>query len=135
MSCHASCCGEGTGPTGAGGPAFCEPASTTPAPAATASTASRPTEHMRRNSRSSITAAVQYATSTGRYQVSRIIDGRTEWADTMDREDAAWTALTSDFARMSLFRGVPLEPNAEYYVRVRAHTSPRNATFLWPWAA
>ena len=82
-----------------------------------------------------VTATVKYDTLTRRYQVSRIIDGRTEWADTMDREDAVWTALTSDFARMSLFRGVPLEPNAEYYVRVRAHTSPRNATFLWPWAA
>ena len=82
-----------------------------------------------------VTATVKYDTLTRRYQVSRIIDGRTEWADTMDCEDAAWTALTSDFARMSLFRGVPLEPNGEYYVRVRAHTSPRNATFLWPWAA
>jgi hypothetical protein len=82
-----------------------------------------------------VIAQVKYDTLTRRYQVSRLIDGRTEWVVTMDREDAAWTALTSDFARMSLFHGVPLEPNAEYYVRVRAHTTPRNATFLWPWAA
>jgi hypothetical protein len=35
--------------------------------------------------------------------------------------------------RLPLFRGVRLEDNAEYYVRVRAHTSPRNASFVWPW--
>ncbi len=82
-----------------------------------------------------VIASVKYDTLTRRYQVSHLIDGRTEWVDTMDREDAAWTALTSDFARMSLFHGVALEPNAEYYVRVSARTTPRNATFLWPWAA
>jgi len=80
-----------------------------------------------------VTATVKYDTLTRRYLVSRTVDGRLEWADTTDREDAAWTALTNDFARMSLFRGVPLETNAEYYVRVRANASPRNATFIWPW--
>jgi len=82
-----------------------------------------------------VTATVKYDTLTRRYQVSRQIDGRTEWADTTDSEDTAWKALTSDFARLALFHGVSLEPNAEYYVRVSAHTSPRNASFLWPWAA
>jgi hypothetical protein len=81
-----------------------------------------------------VMATVKYDTLTRRYQVSRIIDGRTEWAETMDREEAAWAALTSDFARLALFHGVPLEANAEYYVRVSAHTTPRNASFLWPWA-
>ena len=50
-------------------------------------------------------------------------------------EDTAWAFLTSDFARMSLFPGVPLEANAEYYVRVRANSSPKNSTFIWPWQA
>jgi hypothetical protein len=81
-----------------------------------------------------VTATVKYDTLTRRYQVSRMIDGRTEWVDATDREDTAWNALTSDFARLSLFHGVLLEANGEYYVRVRAHTSPRNASFLWPWA-
>ena len=40
---------------------------------------------------------------------------------------------TASFDRMSLFNRVPLEPNGEYYVRVRAHTTPRNAGFIWPW--
>jgi hypothetical protein len=82
-----------------------------------------------------VTATVKYDTLTRRYQVSRMIDGRTESMDSTDSEDTAWKALTSDFARMSLFHGVPLEPNGEYYVRVRAHTSPRNASFVWPWPA
>jgi Domain of unknown function (DUF4390) len=81
-----------------------------------------------------VTATVKYDTLTRRYQVSRMIDGRTEWADVTDREETAWNALTSDFARMSLFHGVPLEPNGEYYVRVTARSTPRNALFVWPWA-
>jgi len=82
-----------------------------------------------------VTATVKYDTLTRRYHVSRQIDGRTEWADETDSEETAWNKLTSDFARLSLFHGTPLEPNAEYYVRVRAHTTPRNASFVWPWAA
>ncbi len=82
-----------------------------------------------------VTASVKYDTLTRRYQVSRSIDGRIEWMDSTDSEDTAWKELTNDFARLALFHGVPLEPNGEYYVRVRANTSPRNASFLWPWAA
>src|SRR3954468_11441982 len=78
-------------------------------------------------------ANVKYDNLTRRYSVTRTVDGRIEWAETTAKEEEAWRWLTSDFARMSLFRGVQLEPNAEYYVRVRANASPRNATFLWPW--
>lgn len=80
-----------------------------------------------------VTATVKYDTLTRRYQVSRMIDGRTEWMDSTDSEDTAWKELTNDFARLALFHGVPLESNAEYYVRVSAHTSPRNRAFLLPW--
>jgi Domain of unknown function (DUF4390) len=82
-----------------------------------------------------VSASVKYDNLTRRYSVSRTVDGRMDWADSTTREDEAWRWLTSDFARLSLFRGVALEPNAEYYVRVRANASPRNATFIWPWAA
>jgi len=80
-------------------------------------------------------ASVKYDNLTRRYSVSRTVDGRMDWADTTQKEDEAWHWLTSDFARLSLFRGVPLEANAEYYVRVRANASPRNKSFIWPWAA
>ena len=79
-------------------------------------------------------ATVKYDNLTRRYSVARTLDGRIDWADTTLREDEAWKWLTSDFARLSLFRGVALEANAEYYVRVRANASPRNASFIWPWA-
>jgi hypothetical protein len=81
-----------------------------------------------------VQATLRYDTLTRQYHVARLIDGRTELADVTPREDVAWSWLTRDFARMSLFRGVPLETNAEYYVRVRANASPRNASFIWPWA-
>jgi hypothetical protein len=82
-----------------------------------------------------VSATVKYDNLTRRYSVTRAVDGRIDWADTTTHEDEAWRWLTSDFARMSLFRGVALEANAEYYVRVRANASPRNSAFLWPWAA
>jgi hypothetical protein len=82
-----------------------------------------------------VTATVKYDTLTRTYHISRMVDGRTDFADTTSDEDAAWKSLTKNFARMPLFRGVPLETNAEYYVRVRANSSPKNATFVWPWQA
>jgi hypothetical protein len=85
--------------------------------------------------RATVGASVKYDNLTRRYSVSRTLDGRMDWADTTQKEDEAWHWLTSDFARLSLFRGVALEPNAEYYVKVRANASPRNASFIWPWAA
>lgn len=80
-----------------------------------------------------VAASVRYDTLTRRYHVARSLDGRIEGADTTDREDVAWSSLTNDFARLSLFRSVALEPNAEYYFRVRAHSTPRNVSFIWPW--
>ena len=80
-----------------------------------------------------VTASVRYDTLLGIYHFSRAIDGRIEFADTTNKEETAWSALTRDFARLPLFRGVTLEQNADYYVRVRANASPRNATFVWPW--
>lgn len=80
-------------------------------------------------------ASVKYDNLTRRYSVSRTIDSRMDWANTTQKEDEAWDWLTNNFTRLSLFRGVALEANAEYYVKVRANASPRNAAFLWPWTA
>jgi hypothetical protein len=81
-----------------------------------------------------VTATVRLDTLTGLYHYSRTLDGRIEFADTTNKEEVAWSALTSEFERLSLFRGTTLEPNAEYYVRVRANASPHNSAFVWPWA-
>ncbi len=80
-----------------------------------------------------VTATVRFDTLTRLYHDSRAVDGRIEFAATTAKEDLAWSTLTRDFARLSLFRSTPLEPNAEYYVRVTANASPRNSTFIWPW--
>jgi hypothetical protein len=80
-----------------------------------------------------VSATLRYDTLTREYHAARSIDGRMEKADVMAREDVAWSWLTRDFSRLSLFRGLALEPDAEYYVRVRANASPRGASFIWPW--
>ena len=82
-----------------------------------------------------VTASVKYDTLLRRYHLSRTIDGRIDQSyPPTDSEEFAWSWVTAQFERMPLFRGVRLEANADYYVRVRAHsTAPSNASFVWPW--
>ena len=44
----------------------------------------------------------------------------------------AWIRLPATLY-VEFFRGVPLETNADYYVRVSANASPRSSGFVWPW--
>ena len=85
-------------------------------------------------SASTVIATVKYDNLTRKYLVTRKADGRMAGADTLEREEDAREWLTH-FERLPLFSSAALELNAEYYVRVRAHTSPRNAAFLWPWGS
>src|SRR5688500_7736126 len=80
-----------------------------------------------------VKATVRYDNLTRRYSLTRTLDGRMERPETTDREEVAWAWLTSQFERLPLFSSLTLESNAEYYVRVRAHAAPRNASFVWPW--
>ena len=80
-----------------------------------------------------VTATVRYDNLTRKYHLSRMLDGASDQAEVTEKEDVAWAWVTTQFERLPLFRGVPLESNGEYYVRVSAHTSPSNATFVWPW--
>jgi hypothetical protein len=80
-----------------------------------------------------LTATVRFDNLTRRYHLTRTQDGRIDRADSTDREDEARVWLT-EFERLPLFSSNPLEPNAEYYLRVRAHATPRSASFVWPWA-
>jgi hypothetical protein len=79
-----------------------------------------------------VTASVEYDILRRRYLATRREDGRLELADTIEREDAARVWLT-EFDKLPLFSSAALEGNSEYYLRVRAHTTPRNASFVWPW--
>jgi hypothetical protein len=80
----------------------------------------------------SVTATVEYDILARRYLATRREDGRIERVETIDREDAARVWLT-EFEKLPLFNTTSLEANSEYYLRVRAHTTPRNASFVWPW--
>lgn len=80
-----------------------------------------------------VIATVRYNNLTRIYHLSRMIDGRDLKSENTDREDVAWDWVTAEFDKLPLFRRVKLEPNAEYYVRVRAHTTPTGKSFVWPW--
>ena len=81
-----------------------------------------------------VTATVQFDNLTRRHQLSRSIDGRVDAAEVTESDEEVGRWMTS-FERLPLFSTTDLEPNAEYYVRVSAHTSPRNASFVLPWSA
>lgn len=79
-----------------------------------------------------ITNTVQYDNLTRRHTIVRTLDGRVE--DSLVTEDEAVVRqLMTSFDRLPLFRTSRLEPNREYYIRVRAQARPRSGAFLWPW--
>ncbi len=80
----------------------------------------------------SVMATIEYDILTKRYLATRREDGRMEQVENIEREDVARAWLT-EFEKLPLFSSATLEGNSEYYMRVRAHTSPRNASFVWPW--
>jgi hypothetical protein len=83
-------------------------------------------------SSTTVTASVQYDTLTRRYQLSRSVDGRLD--DSRVSEDKADVGrFIMSFDRLPLFSTAELEPNVEYYVRVRISTRPRMTWFFWPW--
>ena len=81
---------------------------------------------------STVTAVVQRDTLTGRYQISRSVDGRLEDSRVTD-DTIAMRHFVKAFDRLPLFTAAELEPNVEYYVRVRVRTRPRTTWFFWPW--
>ncbi len=79
-----------------------------------------------------VTATVRFDNLTRRYQMSRSLDGRMEDARPTEDAAAVRTWMTR-FERIPVSATQALEANGEYYVRVRAHTHPRNTWFFWPW--
>ncbi len=79
-----------------------------------------------------LTATVRFDNLTRRYQMSRTIDGRVEEARATEDAQAV-SAWMTRFERVAVSPTADLEANGEYYVRVRAHTHPRNTWFVWPW--
>jgi len=80
-----------------------------------------------------VSATVRYDNLTRRYQVTRTIDGRVESTPQVTDDQDTVRLLMTAFDKLPLFSTADLEANAEYYLQVRARTSPRNAWFVWPW--
>ncbi len=82
--------------------------------------------------RVTVTASAQYDNLTRNHQLSRTVDGRGDEVMMTRDEEVVRQWLTS-LDRLRVFETSGLEPNAEYYVLVRARTKPRTGWFfLWP---
>lgn len=85
-------------------------------------------------STATITNWVEYDNLTRFHNVVRLLDGRTEEAQSTQNEDAVRVWMTS-LDKFPLFRTSLLEPNREYYIRVSASARPSNGSFLWPFGS
>lgn len=81
-----------------------------------------------------VTSSVEYDNLTRRYTVDRVIDGKTVEHRVLEDENIVRTWLTN-LVRLPLFSTNLLEPNREYYVRVRATARPSNGSILWPFGS
>lgn len=81
-----------------------------------------------------VSTAVTYDNLTRRHTVVRTLDGRVEEAQVTESDNEVRKLVTA-IERLPLFRTTSLEPNREYYVRVRAEVRPRSVAFLWPWGS
>ena len=81
-----------------------------------------------------VSNTVQYDNLTRRHSVQRTLDGRVEQARVTEDESIVRQSMTI-FEKLPLFSTSTLEPNREYYVRVRATARPSNGSLFWPWAS
>jgi hypothetical protein len=80
-----------------------------------------------------VSNSVEYDNLTRRHSVQRTIDGKVDAARVLEEERVVREFMTT-FTRLPLFKNARLEPNRDYYVRVRARAYPSNGSFLWPWS-
>ena len=82
-----------------------------------------------------VSQSAEYDNLTRRHTLQRTIDGRVEpEANQIVEEERQVREFMTTFTRLALFRNTRLEPNRDYYVRVRARAYPSNGSFLWPWS-
>lgn len=81
-----------------------------------------------------VASSVKFDNLTGVYHVSKTRDGRVFWSDRT--QDAAQVrSWMTAFDRIAVGTKDSLEPNADYYVRVRMQASPRRTFSFWPWSS
>jgi len=76
-----------------------------------------------------VTVSDQYDNLTRRHTLLRTIDGRVEQASVSESETAAKQWLTS-FSRLPIVMTSKLDPNRDYYVRIRARVRPHGASII-----
>lgn len=82
-----------------------------------------------------VSQSAEYDNLTRRHTLQRTIDGRVDaQASRIVEEERVVREHMTTFTRLALFRNTKLEPNRDYYVRVRARAYPSNGSFLWPWS-
>lgn len=82
-----------------------------------------------------VSQSAEYDNLTRRHTLQRTIDGRVDSAANRTVEDERVVReFMTTFTRLALFKNARLEPNHDYYVRVRARAYPSNGSFLWPWS-
>lgn len=79
-----------------------------------------------------VTASVDYDNLTRRHHLARTLDGRIEDARVTDDEEVVRQWLTH-FERLPLFETADVEPNREYYIRVRGRARPQNSWVPFGW--
>jgi len=79
-----------------------------------------------------VAALVKFDTLTSVYQVSKQQEGKVTWSKSTSKEDDVRTWVTA-FDAVPIQTGEPLEPNADYYLRVRLQARPHVKVWLWPW--
>jgi len=80
-----------------------------------------------------VSQSAEYDNLTRRHTLQRTIDGRVDATRLVEEERIVGEFMTT-FTRLALFKSTKLEPNRDYYVRVRARAYPSNGSFLWPWS-
>jgi hypothetical protein len=81
-----------------------------------------------------VNSIVKYDNLTRRHTIERTLDGRIDVTKVTDSEAVVRQFMTG-FQRLPLFRTSKLEPNREYYVRVRATARPSSGSMLWPFGS
>jgi hypothetical protein len=83
-----------------------------------------------------VSQSAEYDNLTRRHTLQRTIDGRVDQkaSKVVEEEERVVREHMTTFTQLALFRNTRLEPNRDYYVRVRARAYPSNGSFLWPWS-
>ncbi len=79
----------------------------------------------------SVTARVKFDSLASVFQVTKEQDGHVTWSKSTSKEDEMRVWVTT-FEAVPITPGEALEPNADYYVRVRLDARPHLKVLLWP---